>query len=460
MISINTSPLLSLQRRLLMVLITILLSTTILLPGVARAKVYIDINSPSERLYPIAVQDFKRIGAAPFRVKGADAAIGLQLGEIIRSDLEMSGLFYVLDPLIYLEDVNDAGIKIGKFDFEDWKLIGSEALVKGGFTVSGDNLSIEARLFDVFLNRMVVGVQYRGKVSDVRRMGHKLVDTIIKKMTGQQGIFQSKIAFISPNKQQNDVYIMDIDGANLKKIVSNGALNMFPCWTRKMDGVLYTSYITGDPELFIRRLNKKEPVRMSWRQGLDYGPAWSPIKDLIAFSSSVRGNSELYLVKSNEPKKAMRLTKSWGIDIMPSWSPDGKKLAFVSDRAGSPQIYIMNRDGSKKRRLTYQGNYNTSPCWSPRGDRIAFVRKERNNILNIYSINVDGTNLRQLTDKTGNEERPCWSPDGRVLAFSSTREGVPGIYFLKPESETPPWRVSPPNLPATQPSWSPYPKNK
>ena len=383
------------------------------------AKVYIDINSPSSMKFPIAVLKFEKISKGEGSEKLSE-----KIDKVLTNDLSISGRFNVLD----------SNIMGGSYDretvnFGDWFKTGAIALIKGGFYAKGDNLLLEARLFDVALSKMICGKRYIGKKEDLQKIVHKFANEVIYQLTGEQGIFNTKISFVSDSPGNKEIYTMNFDGSDIKQITSNRSINLSPIWSLDGREIVYTSYLKGNPDLYIKKLKEGNNIVLSNSPGLNTTPTFSPDGKLIVLTLSIDGDPEIYSMNKSD-HKIKRLTYNWGNDTSPFFSPNQKKIAFVSNRGGTPQIYIMDIDGENVQRLTFEGNYNASPSWSPIGDKIAFTSMH-GGYFDIFVINPDGTGLKRLTFDSGDNESPSWSPDGQLLAFSSNRTGRFNIYMME-----------------------------
>ncbi len=419
--------------------------------GAARslpAKIYIYIDAPATSKFPVAIEPFKNMSGAP----GVND-VASTLSTVISGDLEISGLFRLIDPKTFIANPADQDIAGDRIKWDDWSLLGAEALARGGVYQEEKGLRVEARLYDVVRGSFLSGKRYFGEAGDARLMGHKFADEIIYQLTGQKGIFQTKIAFVSDRTGRKEAYLVDFDGKNQTQVTSHRSIVLSPAWSPDGKKLLYTSYKSGNPDVYLRDLFQGQETKMSHYRGINLAPDWSPDGGKIVLTlSEDNGNSDLYLI-SPQGEKLKRLTKEWANDVSPCWSPDGREIAFVSNRAGNPQIYIMEVSTEKVRRLTFAGGYNTSPAWSPRGDRIAYASMA-GSAFSICTINTDGSNPRQLTD-AGSCESPSWSPDGRHIAFSSSRAGKKKIYtMLADGSGVRPVTGGEGN--DTNPSWSPY----
>jgi len=400
-------------------LYTITLSGIILLifgvNHVALGKVYIDIDSPAFQKFPIAVPDFKKLSD-----NGDKENLSVWFSEALTEKLKLTGFFRVISKKTFLEDPNQAGITAESIRFPDWTNIGAETLIKGGFQYDGKELSVEFRLFDVIHGKLIVGRKYWGKIEDKELMVVKFTNEILLALTGERGIFDTKIAFVLKRGKTSDIYTINFDGSALVRITNYRSITLSPYWSPDGKSISFTSYRRGNPDLYIMDMAKRTAKRVSSFAGLNLSAPWSPDGSKVLLTLSKNGNEEIYVLDI-ENNKLERVTRNPAIDISPTWSPDGKKIAFVSNRSGSPQIYLMDADGNHVRRLTYDGSYNTSPSWSPRGNRIAY-EGVTNGSFQIFSIDREGNNVLQITSD-GSNESPSWSPDGRYLAFSSKKNG-------------------------------------
>jgi TolB protein len=398
--------------------------------------------------FPIAVSPLKNLGATTDVAKLSEG-----IADTIVYDLDLSGWFKVLDRAAYIENPQKSGVALGTFDFKDWSTIGAEGLVKGGFTIQGDEVTVELRLFDVFQNKERVGKRYSGRVKDYRRIAHKFADEIINQFTGVPGIFNTRIAYVSTSGGRfKEIHIAHLDGSEKFQVTNNHTINLSPSWTADGKSVLYTSYKDRNSGLYLFELYSGKEVKITPRTGRYIGGKISPDGQYIAATLETGGNSNIILLDRNG--NAIRnLTESPGIEVSPAWSPDSKQLVFVSDRSGSPQLYVLDVANSKPRRLTYSGNYNTSPEWSPRGDRVAYTGRVGNRFA-IFTIGVEGGEPRKLTAESADSEDPTWSPDGRFIAFSSNRAGKYHLYVMQANGENQ-RRLTGSGGDDTKPSWSP-----
>ena len=382
----------------------------------------IDITKPFLRKIPLAVPLFKNVSETAEEKQLSEAA-----ADFLSDTLEFTGYFKILDRGSFLFDPERSGVTMSTMNFQNWTVVGAELLVTGFYEAKDDRISVELRLFDTFKARRVIGKKYTGSKTNQRSIILRFCGDVINYLTGNRGVFGSKIAFVSNGTGNKEIYTCAFDGYDPRRLTHNNAITLFPAWSTDGKWMAFTSYKAGNPDLYIRNLGQEQETKFS-EQGINITPAWRPGKFELAATLSFSGDQEIYLL-TGSGKIIKRLTKSRGIDVTPSWSPDGKKFAFVSNRAGSAQIYIKDIVSGKVRRLTYEGRKNTQPSWSPRGDKIVYTSAVSGGH-DIYVIGIDGQDPVQLTYESRDNEAASWSPDGSLIAFSSSRAGPSRIYVM------------------------------
>jgi len=384
---------------------------------------YINISNPFLRKIPLAVPVFKAESG-----EAEEGRLAVEGADLLAQTLEFTGYFKLLDRASFLADPANPKVSADEINFANWTGIGADLLVTGGVRLGQNTAEFELRLFDTFKQQMLLGKRYRAQVADQRQVIRRFCSEIIYLLTGQRGIFESRIALISTGTGNKEIYTCEFDGHNPRPFTRNGAINLSPAWSSDGEWIAYTSYMRGKPDLYIKNVKDNRGTVVS-REGLNITPAWVPGVFQLAATLSFDGDQEIYLL-TGKGEIIKRLTNSWGSDVSPSFSPDGKKMAFVSGRSGSPQIYIQDLGSGQARRLTFEGKYNTQPAWSPRGDRIAYTARQDDGRQNICLIDTEGKGPVVLTRDAGNNESPAWSPDSSLIVFSSTREGASRIYVM------------------------------
>jgi TolB protein len=373
------------------------------------------------QLYPIAISGLKDLDGD--RAHNVSRVFDTTL---IR-DLRLSSFFRIINSQAYIEDPQTSGYDIGQFNFGDWRSINAEFLVKGAVTRQAGKVVVVALLFDVGEQRRMMGKRFTGEPNEVGEMARRFADAVLEAVTGKRGPFDTKLAFVSTRGGRfKEVYTSWLDGGTLYRVTDNPTINLFPTFDRSAQHLLYLSYKTQSPELYLVDLNQGVEQHIAPPLGMAVGGTLTPDGRIVgAFARD--GRTNLYLLdQSGNPIRT--LTDDGAINVSPSVCSNGSQLAFTSDRSGNPQIYVMKMAGGGAQRLTYQGDYNTAPAFSPDCKKIAYESRS-SGIINIFIINLDGSGVHQLTDE-GFNEWPTWSPDGRYLAFSSTREGGSRIYLM------------------------------
>ena len=422
----------------------------LLSPSTGFARIDIDINAPGIQKLKIAIPDFVDLSKEE---KKPQLATGLPA--VISGDLDMTGYFTPMDKASFLDAKNPSLTSDG-IRFKDWSVIGADLLLKGAYTCIGQSVEVEVRLFDVFRGQQILGKRILGKVSDQRALMHRLGNDIIYLLTGQQGMFLSKLAFVGNASGHKEIYIADYDGYNVQQITSDKSIAVLPRWSPQGDKLFYNSFKEGQgPMLYMRDMATGRTTKVSGRKGLNIGAAFPPHQRYLALTLTEGDNMDIYAIDF-AGNIVRRLTSVWGINVSPTFSPDGTKMAYVSNRSGSPQIYVQNIEDGREERITFDGKYNTSPSWSSL-NRIAYAGQEDSRF-DIFTIYPDGSGSRKITGNNGaegNNEDPCWYANGRYLAFSSSRDGGYHLYIAMANGFNP-RRV---NIALkgeqTSPSWSP-----
>jgi len=373
---------------------------------VEAARVYLDITSADLRKLPVAVPSFFD-KAKP----GATTKEGKEMAGLAGRALAFHGFISIIPPESYNND-----------HAADWQAIGADFSVLGSYELNSNGIVLEMRFVDAHNNRMVLGKRYRTALDNYTNVIKKFCDEIILQLTGERGISNSQITYVSDATGSKEVYIADVLGDGARQITRHKSITASPRFSPDGNKLVYTSYHRGNPNLYLTDLSQSRKTKaISWRPGLNATPAWSPDGKTLITTLSKDDNPDLYLM-TTDGKIIERLTKNEGINVSPSWAPDGKRFAFVSDRSGTPQIYIMDKNSKRVKRLTFEGNENTTPSWSPKGDLIAYTGFNSSSH-HLYTISPDGGKPSKLTEYWGNYESPSWSPDGKQIVFSRTRNG-------------------------------------
>lgn len=412
----------------------------------AHAALRIDITRGNIEPLPIALPDL------------AGSSVGADIMRVVAADLERSGLFKPIDKTAHIEQIT-AQTSIPRFG--DWRRINAAALVTGtALSEGGEKVRVSFRLWDVVGEEQIAGKEYNTFRSNWRRIAHIMADEIYKRLTGENGYFDSRIVYIAESgpdlKRVKRLAIMDQDGENHKFLTDGRVLVLTPRFSPNSQEILYLSYAGRQPRVFLRDLQTGREESLGTFEGMSFAPRFANDGNSIIMSIANGGNTQIYRMDLRS-RRMIRLTDSTGINTSPSYSPDGSEIVFNSDRGGSQQLYAMNADGSNVRRISFgNGKYGT-PVWSPRGDLIAFTKMSGGRFY-IGVMRPDGSGERLLTESYL-DEGPSWSPNGRVIAFhrqqpnSGGRMGSTRIYTIDLTGYNLRQAVTP--MDASDPAWSP-----
>jgi TolB protein len=374
-----------------------------------RAELRLDITSGKVEPMPIAIPAFSG-GAANETQAGRDVA------GVVSADLERSGLFRPIDPRSFIQNVS---LDDAQPRFPDWRQINAQALVTGSVKTQGDGrLRVEFRLWDVFAEQQLTGYGYTTTQQNWRRIAHIIADEIYKRITGEEGYFDTRIVYVSESgpadKRVKRLAIMDQDGANNRFLTDGRALVLTPRFSPTAQEITYLSYGSGAPRVYLFNIDTGQQEVVGDFPGMTFAPRFSPDGNRVILSRAENGVSNLFALDLRT-RRPVRLTDSQAIDTSPCFSPDGGKIVFNSDRGGTQQLYVMNSDGSEVKRISFgSGKYGT-PVWSSRGGQIAFAKIDGGSFF-IGVMRPDGSGERLLT-RDFLVEGPTWAPNGRLLMY-------------------------------------------
>ncbi len=415
------------------------------------APLQVDVNQGNIQPLPIAIPDF--VSVTPAAADPAAAAAIQNIAKVVRADLDRSGLFRSLDPKSYIEQITNINVAP---NFQNWRVINAQGLVTGQAAMQPDGrLRVDFRLWDVYGESQMLGLQFTTQPATWRRVAHMISDAIYQRITGEKGYFDTRIVFISESgtalHRQKRLAIMDEDGAN-PSFLTNGYLVLTPRFNPSAQMIAYMSYTTGKPRVYLFDLETGRQEKLGDFPNMTFSPRFSPDGNLVAMTLEMGGNSDIY-VMDLRTRQTKRLTYDPAVDTAPSFSPDGKQIVFESDRGGSQQIYVMNADGSNPHRISFGEGHHGTPVWSPRGDLIAFTHVTSAQF-RIGVMHPDGSGERILSNGW-QDEGPTWAPNGRVLMFTRTIQGGRGsqIWSIDVTGRNQ-RRVSTPGD-ASDPAWSP-----
>jgi TolB protein len=374
----------------------------------ARAELHIDITRGQVAPLPIAIPNFA----------GGANTYAQDITQVLAADLQRSGLFQPIDPKAFVDP--DAATRTPP-RYNDWRVINAQALVTGDAALQPDGkLQVEFRLWDVFAEQQLTGLRYTTTPQNWRRIAHIIADSIYKRITGEEGYFDTRIVYIGEtgplNHRIKRLAIMDQDGANVRYLTDGRSLVLTPRFSPTSQEITYLSYARGTPRVYLFNIDTGQQEVLGDFPGMTFAPRFSPDGNKVIMSLSVNGASQIYTLDLRT-RKATQITSTDAIDTSPCYSPDASQIVFNSDRGGSQQLYVMNADGSSIHRISFgTGRYGT-PVWSPRGDLIAFTKFDSSQFY-IGVMHPDGSGERLLAQGFL-VEGPSWAPNGRVLVYFS-----------------------------------------
>jgi TolB protein len=387
-----------------------------------------------------------KLAITPFIALASDAetvAAAKTIGDVLYDDIAYEREFYMIG--------KDAIATVGRaasldtINLAPWKELNADGLLVGSVRKDAGGIIVQVQLIQVSSGKIVFGKQYSGSVANPRRYAHTISDEIHKQQIGLDGVARTRLTFSSDrdrerakssvaNRDVQEIYIADYDGANPRRVTNTTTLNITPVWSPDNQAIAYTSYRPAgqfgtyqDIILsFIQTGERTMPANGN-PQRQNYLPIFSPDGSKIAFTTNRDGNPEIY-VMNRDGSGLRRMTNNPAIDVTPTWSPTGNQLAWVSDRTGAPHIYVMNVDGTGQRQLI--GEFCDRPTWaSGQFNEIAYAARTGPGYdIKLYSFSKGETT--RLTDGIGSNESPAFSPNGRHIAFTSTRNGKSQVFTI------------------------------
>ena len=373
--------------------------------GPALAQFRVEISGVGATQVPIAVNRFRDEDRAPQAI-----------APIVRADLERSGVFRIVDANATLDET-------GSPSFSEWRGKGADALAAGSLTRLADGrFDVRFKLWDVVKGADLVGQSSAVPAADLRLAAHRIADTIYERLTGEKGVFSTRIAYVSKaGANRYQLRVADADGEGGQVALSSVEPIISPSWSPDGKQLAYVSFESRKAVVYTQDVATGTRRPVANFRGSNSAPAWSPDGQSLAVTLSREGGSQLF-VMSRDGSNVRRLTTSQAIDTEPVFAPDGRTLYFVSDRGGGPQVYRIPVGGGAVERVTFLGAYNVSPAISPDGKTLAFISRSGNAFrLHVQDASPGGT-ARALTDTT-DDEHPSFAPNGRLIMYATRAQG-------------------------------------
>ena len=416
-----------------------------LLSSTATADLVIEITEGIKRR-PVAI--------VPFAWEGQSPDVPLNVAQVVSDDLTRSGRFAPIAE----DDMLQKPTRGEDMDFDDWSILGVEAVVIGSVTQTGANAySVQFQLFDVFGRDQLVGYKMPASRGTMRRVAHRAADMIYEKLTGIKGVFDTKVAYVTAQQSNSgqlfSLIVSDQDGESEHTIMESTDPIMSPAWSPDSRRLAYVSFEGNHSSVFIQTLRTGNRIQVSSKPGINGAPAFSPDgRKLVLTLGGIDGNLDIYVMDINS-RQTRRVTTHRAIDTEGSWSPDGRHIYFTSDRGGGPQIYRVAANGGTPERITFEGSYNARPRLSPDGSRLAMVHLDRGNY-RIAVLDIKRKDLLVLSVGR-QDESPSFAPNSDTLIYA-TRQGRDGVLETVTADGLIRQRLASGEGDVREPVWSPF----
>jgi len=375
-----------------------------LLGGSAAAQFRVEISGVGATQLPIVLGRFRGEESAPQAVSA-----------IVRADLERSGRFRIVDTPAGLDELSTPA-------YPELRSRGADALVAGSVTrLSDGRFDARYKLWDVVKGQDQGGQSLAVPAADLRLAAHRIADAIYEKLTGEKGVFSTRIAYVTRGSGRYQLRITDADGEGGQVALASAEPIISPAWSPDGRELAYVSFETRKAVVWVQDLQSGARRQLANFKGTNSAPAWSPDGRELAVTLSREGGSQVFLI-GRDGGSPRRLTQSSAIDTEAVFSPDGKQIYFVSDRGGSPQIYRQPLGGGGAERVTFQGGYNISPALSPDGRTLAYVTRLGGNQFRVMTLDLTSGQVTAVSD-TSDDERPTFAPNGRFIIYASRSQG-------------------------------------
>jgi TolB protein len=382
----------------------------LLLPIIAKAELTVEVVGGAAQQIPIVI--------VPFSVQASPTQIAQDnISNVIGADLRLSGLFRVLET----RGVTSQPHTLSEVKYSDWTSIQAQALTIGTVeSLPGNRLKISFRLLDVLKQSQLLAMEFNITPAQQRATAHRIADMIYEKLTGEKGVFATRITYVNKENGRYSLQVADADGFNAQTVVSSKEPLISPSWSPDGTKLAYVSFEKKKPVIFVQSLVSGQRIVLANFKGNNSAPTWSPDGTKLAIVLTYSANSQIYVINA-DGTGLQQISFSNGIDTEPEWSPDGASIYFTSNRGGGPQIYRMPASGGDAKRVTFEGAYNVSPHLSTDGKLMTFIKQTPAGFK--VAVQDLATGQVQTLSDTSQDESPSFAPNGRMILYATSIGG-------------------------------------
>ncbi len=426
------------NRRTMMKIFSILL--LVFLHATAWAQFRVEVSGVGLTQIPVAMVAFK----------GEDSAVQ-KISAIVQADLERSGQF---------RGVDTAGVSLDETsrpDFSNWRQKNADALLTGSISRLADGrFDVRMHLWDV-VRGQDLGSQSKAVVqADLRLAAHEIADYVYEKLTGDKGVFSTRISYVTKRGQNFNLWVADADSDSAQSALSSSEPIISPAWSPNGKQLAYVSFEARKPTIYVHEVASGKRRLVANFKGSNSAPAWSPDGKTLAVTLSRDGGSQLNLLDlSAVGSETRRIAQSGSIDTEPAFTADGRTIYFVSDRGGSPQIYRVSQAGGNPERVTFTGSYNISPALSPDGRWLAYISRV-SGAFKLHVMELSSGSSSAITDTIA-DERPSFSPNSRMLIYATQQQGKEALMISTVDGKIKA-RLAGQTGDIREPNWGPFQK--
>ena len=415
---------------------------SLLLPLSSHAALTVEIVGGAAQQIPIGIVPFAQPANQPSLTQQDSIAT------IIGADLRRSGLFRVLETRAAANQPH----QLDEVKYQEWAALQAQALTIGNIeSLPGNRLKVSFQLLDVLKQSALTGLEYTITPAQLRNTAHRIADAIYQKLTGEMGVFATRIAYVTKSGTRYTLQVADADGYNPQTIVSSTEPIISPAWAPDGTKLAYVSFEKKKPVIFVQSLVSGQRYVLANFKGNNSAPSWSPDGKRLAIVLTHSANSQVYTINA-DGTGLQPVTHTSAIDTEPVWSPDAKNIYFTSDRGGSPQIYRISAMGGDAQRVTFEGNYNVSPRISPDGKSLVYIRQEQGKFR--VTIQDLTSGQVQILSDSAKDESPSFAPNGRLIIYATSVNGKGALAAVSADGRVK-QRLSDTGGDVREPAWSP-----